>query len=99
MNGSLRFLLRRARRPRVALLALGLTALSLAAACDDADEGQTPVCVDDPTKPEEACFTAPGSGSGSAGTDSGGSGGSAGEAGAAGEAGQSGAAGAGGDGG
>lgn len=98
MNGSLRFLLRRARRPRVALLALGLTALSLAAACDDADEGQTPVCPAD-APPEEACFTAPSPGSGSAGTDSGGSGGSAGEAGAAGGAGQSGAAGAGGDGG
>jgi hypothetical protein len=97
MNGSLRFLLRRARRPRAALLALGLTALSLTAACDDADEGQTPVCPAD-APPEEACFTAPGSGSGSAGSNSGGSGGSAGEAGAAGEAGQS-AAGAGGDGG
>jgi hypothetical protein len=81
MNGSLRSPLHPPRGFLVALLAfglLGLPALSLVA-CGDSDEGQTPVCPENPPEGEE-CFTAPGK-TGASGSNAGGTGGNGGSAG------------------
>lgn len=64
---------------------LGFPALSLVA-CGDSDEGQTPVCPENPPEGEE-CFTAP-SKTGASGSNAGGNGGSSGNGGDGGSAGQ-----------